>query len=581
MASLPSFTRPAIRSPAPFTWYDLPVGAAVFALLFALVQVGGRMTAPVDSEPMVIHLGWTWVPYYVLRSLVRMFISYSWSLAFTFVFGPWAARSRRAERIIIPTVDILQSVPVLGFLAITVNGFMALFPGSMLGMEMAAIFAIFTSQAWNIMYAFYQSSRAIPRDLSESAAVFGLSPFQRFARLELPSATTGLVWNTMVSFGGGWFYLAASEAITVLGKDIRLPGIGSYLATAVAAGDLTACFVAIGAMVIVVVTLDFFFFRPLLAWAQKFSTGAALDEDYDSTVLTALQRSSLAERFQVRVLAPVFDVLVNRLPALVASRSRGVRDRVPARTRQWVLWGAGGLLMLWVLVAAGRALVDVLAEASLDDVRTIVLAGLATMGRVAATVILGSLLWVPVGTYIGARPELARRVRPLIQLGAAFPANLVFPLMVIVFARAGVNFSLGSIFLMLLANQWYILFNVIVGALSIPEDLRQVARMTRMTRLQRFRHLTMPVVFPYWVTGALTAAGGSWNASILAEVATFGDTRLECFGLGAYITKATTEGDWPGIVLSISFMCLLVIVTNRLVWRRLYVYAEEHLRLED
>lgn len=580
MARLSTFTRPFFSGRAPFTLYDVPVALGVFALIYALVTVGEGMVQPVVPDSLAISLDAVHVPYYLLRSVARMFIAYAASLAFTFVFGSLAAHNRTAEKVIIPTIDILQSVPVLGFLAVTVNGFMALFPGSMLGIELAAIFAIFTSQVWNIVYSFFQSVRAVPRDLNEGAAIYRLSPFQRFVRLEVPYAMIGLVWNSMVSFGGGWFFLAASEAITVLGKDIRLPGIGSYLATAVEQGDFHAMGIAIGAMLFVVVALDLLFFRPLLAWAQKFRTGGALDEAYESTVLTALQRSRLVEWFQERVVQPTGAFLVYRLPALLGRLGRHTLPSQPRRRLS--LLGAtslvaGGVAVLWF---GGKGVANLASQITLPQLLHILLAGFATLARVLVTVALASLVWVPIGTYIGQRESLARRVRPIIQLGAAFPANLVFPLVVMGFLVLRIDIGVGSVLLMLLATQWYILFNVIVGALAIPDDLREVAAVFRMTRIQRFRHVVLPVVFPYWVTGALTAAGGAWNASIVAEVAVLGDQRLESFGLGATIARATVDGDWPGIVLSIAWMCLLVVLTNRLLWRRLYRYAEEHLRVE-
>lgn len=580
MARLSTFTRPLFQGRAPFTLYDIPIALGVFAMILAMVSVGRGMTAPVMPESLEIHLGVEHLPYYAMRSIARMFLAYIASMAFTFVFGSLAAHNRTAERIILPLIDILQSVPILGFLAVTVNGFLALFPGSILGIELAAIFAIFTSQVWNIVYSFFQSVRAVPRDLREGAAIYRLSPFQRFVRLEVPYAMNGLVWNSMVSFGGGWFFLAASEAITVLGKDIRLPGIGSYLATAVEQGDLTAIGIAIVAMLGIVVLLDLLFFRPLLAWAQKFHTGAAFEEDYDSWVLTALQRSNIVEWVQTRVLDPMGTFLLYRLPVLVLGR---FRERTSAPARRSVSWFGAAVLLAGLLVLLGygaTGIVHVVEGMTWSRLGTILLAGLATLVRVTCAVGIATVLWVPVGTFIGLRPGLARRIRPIIQFGAAFPANLVFPLVVLVFLKLGLDLSYGSVLLMILSSQWYILFNVIVGAMAVPEDLREVSRVFRMSRMQRFRHVVAPVVFPYWVTGALTAAGGAWNASIVAEVAAFGSTRLESFGLGALIARYTVEGDWPGILVSIAVMCFLVVLTNRLLWRRLYRYAEEHLRLE-
>lgn len=575
-----TFTRPFLPGRAPFTLYDIPVAFGLLALLWAFVRVGQGMTEPVLPESATIDLGFEFLPYYALRSTARMFIGYIWSLAFTFIAGPLMVHSRRAEKILLPVIDILQSVPVLGFLAISVNGFMALFPGSTLGIELAAIFAIFTSMAWNMAYSYYQSVRVIPRDLRESAAIFGLGPVQRFVRLEVPFAMTGLVWNSMVSFGVGWFFLAASEAIAVLGKDVRLPGVGSYLATAVEAGD----FGAIGAVIVVtlglVALLDVLFFRPLLAWAQKFQSGGALADEFDSAVLTALQRSGLVESFQETVARPVASFLVDRLPALLRRGRPAIRELGRGPALSWTGWGLTIVGLVVLAIWGVRASASVIEGLDGADVLEIGLSGLATFARVTATVIAASLLWVPIGTYIGSRPALARRIRPIIQIGAAFPSNLLFPILIIAFAKAGIGIGFGSVILLFVATQWYILFNVIVGALSVPPDLREVSRMLQLSRWQRFRHLTGPVVFPYWVTGALTAAGGAWNASVVSEVVRLGDHRAECFGLGAYIAQATFDGHWPRIVASIAWMCFLVVLTNRLLWQRLYRYAEEHLQLD-
>ncbi len=575
-----TLSRPFFRGRAPFTLADLPVAVAVIALLVALVHLGRSMTAPAAPESLEIHLDLAHLPYYAFRSVGRMFIAFSWTLLFTFTYGSLAAHSPRAERILMPLLDILQSVPILGFLSVTLTGFMALFPGSVLGLELASIFAIFTSQAWNMAYSFFQSVRAIPRDLHEAALIMRLTPFQKFVRLELPFAMNGLVWNAMVSFGGGWFFLAASEAITVLGQDIRLPGIGSYLATAVEAGDFRHIAVAILTMVVVIVLLDLLFFRPLLAWAHRFGPSSVLDQDIESSVLTALQRSRLAQALHERVFHPAGSFLVHRLPAILQHR-RPVQ--VGSHVRRWrgvVGWTLAVAVVARLLAWAIPETRDLAASVTLEQVLGYLVDGVLTFVRVLACVVLASLVWVPVGTAIGLRPSLARRLRPVIQLGAAFPANLVYPLLTWVFIRYDVHLSLGSVALMIIGSQWYILFNVIVGALSVPEDLKEVGRVMRLTRWQKFRHIVVPVILPYWVTGAITAAGGAWNASIVAEVATLGEHTLTCRGLGASMTEATVRGDWPGIILTIVIMCAFVVATNRLLWRRLYVYAEEHLRLE-
>lgn len=581
MPRIINYERPLFKGRAPFSVYDVPIAIAVFALIWAFLTVGRDMAAPVLPETRELDLNFIRLPYYAMRSVARMFIAYACSLLFTFVFGSLAAHNKTAEKVIIPTIDILQSVPILGFLAITVNGFMAMFPGSMLGIELASIFAIFTSQVWNIVYSFFQSVRAIPRDLTESAAIYRLRPIQRFFKLEVPYSMIGLVWNSMVSFGGGWFFLAASEAITVLGKDIRLPGLGSYLATAVQQGNFACIAAAIGTMLLIVILLDLVFFRPLLAWAQKFQTGSDFEGVYESNVLTALQRSVLIEKFQEHVSQPIWSLLIDRLPAKLSS-SRF--NSIPARRKRNISWVGISLLVVGaaaLVYKAGDGILFLVRSMTLYELGVIWLAGLTTMVRVFAAVVLASLVWVPIGTYIGMRPALAQKIRPIIQIGAAFPANLIFPLVFLLFVAGGVNLGIGSVILMFIATQWYILFNVIVGALSVPDDLKQAADVMRLKGFMRFRTLVAPVVFPFWVTGALTAAGGAWNASIVAEVASFGEHKMSCFGLGSYIAEATVKGNWPGIIVSIVVMCLLVILMNRFLWRRLYRYAEEHLSLES
>lgn len=580
MRATNNYERPLFRGRAPFSIYDVPIALAVFGLIWAFLTVGRDMNSPVLPDPVAFDLSFIRLPYYALRSVFRMFVAYFCSLVFTFIFGSLAAHNKTAEKIIIPTIDILQSVPILGFLAVTVNGFMALFPGSIMGIELASIFAIFTSMVWNLVYSFFQSVRAIPQELNESAAIYRLTPTQRFVKLEVPSAMIGLVWNSMVSFGGGWFFLAASEAITVLNKDIRLPGLGSYLATAVEQGNFPAIGAAIALMLAIVIVLDLVFFRPLLAWAQKFQPAETFDSGYESNVLTALQRSTIIERFQIHVSQPLWSLLIDQLPVRLGSLRRAA---IPAGRRRRMSWI--GIVLVAVGVAAlvykaGDGVFYLVNSITLDELGLIGLSGLATMGRVFATVLLASLVWVPVGTYIGMRPGLARRIRPIIQVGAAFPANLVYPLLVLLFVQTGLGLGVGSIILMFVATQWYILFNVIVGALTVPDDLISAADVMGLKGFMRFRYLVAPVVFPYWVTGALTAAGGAWNASIVTEIASFGTHEMRTFGLGSYIAEATVQGRWAGIVVSIVVMCLLVVLTNRFLWRRLYRYGEEHLTLD-
>lgn len=579
MRFIPTLSKPVFIKKASI--YDIPVILGVFGLIYAFMHVGRAMVAPVEYEKLEIGLDFWNVPYYMLRSTARMFIAYGFSLLFTFTYGSAAAHSKRAEKILMPLLDILQSVPVLGFLSATLTTFVALFPGSILGMEIASIFAIFTSQAWNMAYSFYQSVRSIPRDLSEAAQMMRFTRFQRFVRLEIPFAMNGLIWNSMVSFGSGWFFLAASEAITVLGQDIRLPGIGSYLATAIEKGDTIHMCAAIIAMSFLVIALDFLFFRPLLAWSQKFNVsfeGFSDFQRYESAVLTAINRSTIISKLREKLLESFLDIIVNRLPANVKRKREKFRFSLPQWIKKTMLFGVSILALILLVVWAWNGVVDLITSIYFSDILDVAMAGCATLLRVFATVLIASLIWVPLGVYIGFRQSLALKLRPIIQITAAFPSNLVFPFLVLVFDWINLDISFGSVILMVIANQWYILSNIIVGTMAIPDDFKEVMRILRLSRWQRFTKVILPMLLPYWVTGAITSAGGAWNVSIVAEVASFGEDKLECFGLGSYMTEATTSGHWPHIILSIIGMSMFVVVTNRLVWRPLFRYAEERIR---
>ncbi|WP_298364698.1 ABC transporter permease subunit [Azospirillum sp.] len=554
--------------------------------LLALVAVGGhQMAAPLDSvatAPVVLD---PWMlPDYALRSTLRMLAAMAASLVFTFTYATLAAKSRRVGMLLIPVLDVLQSVPVLGYISFTVVFFLALFPGSVMGAECAAIFAIFTSQAWNMAFSFYQSLRTVPRDLNEVADGFGFSGWQRFWALEAPYAAPGLVWNMMMSMSGGWFFVVASEAITVGDQTITLPGVGSYLAEAIAQQRLDAVGWAVLAMLLVILAYDQLLFRPLVAWAAKFRvelTGS--QESPESWLLDLYQRT----RFFRALFAPL-DALIGRaiwwrlaLPGAmnVGKAARPLTrwlDRVPAR---WVD-GAWYAALAVVGLYCGWSMVSFIASgADWGDVGTAVLLGGATLLRVMVLIAVASLIWVPLGILIGLRPRLAEAVQPAAQFLAAFPANLLFPVAVVLIVRFDLNPDVWLSPLMILGTQWYILFNVIAGAAAFPNDLKEAAANFRIRGWQWWRDVMLPGVFPYYVTGAVTASGGSWNASIVAEAVRWGDTTLTAHGLGSYIAQATAEGDYPRIVLGIAVMSLFVILFNRLLWRPLYAFAERRLRL--
>lgn len=524
--------------------------------------------APVTLDP------WN-LPGYALRTTLRMFAALFASLAFTLAIGTLAARSRRAEQIIVPALDILQSVPILGFLTFTVTFFMGLFPGRQLGVELASIFAIFTSQAWNMAFSFYQSLRSVPSDLEEVSRGFGLSPLRRFLRLELPFATPALVWNAMMSMSGGWFFVVASEAITVGNTSVTLPGIGSWLALAIDRSDFTGVAWAVGAMAVVILLYDQLVFRPVVAWADRFR--------FEQVASTERPRSWAYELFRRTRLLPLLLMPLAGLgrALLMLDPVRAPRPAGRAEARRGVIgdrvWTAA--LAIAVLFAAWTIIGYV--GRTLDWAEAAAVFGLAclTMLRVLALIAVASLIWVPVGVWIGLRPQWAERLQPVAQFLAAFPANVLFPFAVIAIVRWKLDPDIWLSPLMVMGTQWYILFNVIAGASAIPTDLREAAGMFGVRGWQWWRQVALPGIFPYYVTGALTASGGSWNASIVAEAVSWGDDHLHASGLGAFIADATAIGDYPRVALGIAMMSLFVIAFNRLLWRPLYSFAERRLRL--
>jgi len=567
-----------------FGWVDAIVIVGFFALLRTLVTLGGDMRVQFDElHPPPLSLDVALIPYYTARTVLRMFIAFGFSLLFTFIWGYTAAKSPRARIVMLPVLDVLQSVPVLGFLSITVTGFIALFPGSLLGVECASIFAIFTAQAWNMTFGFYHSMVTIPPELEEAATVFKLNRWQRFWKVELPSSAIGLMWNSMMSFGGGWFFVAQSEAITVLNKNIKLPGLGSYMATAVEQGDTRASIYAIIAMIVTIVAIDQLFWRPLVAWAEKFKleqTGGA--DAPKSWMLDLLRRSYFVGRL-VEYAAGVIGQFSRQTSGAVSDATRVLSKSTPGAMKQVVRLGG------WLLIAVGAGWLALDAIGIGREIRTelsgtqmlhIVWLGFLTLTRVAVMTLLATLIWTPIGVYIGLRPRVARIAQPIAQIAASFPVNMMFPFVVAFFIAAHIPINLGSILLMALGTQWYILFNVIAGAMAIPTDLKEAARVFRMPRAEVWKTLIIPAIFPFWVTGAVTATGGAWNASIVAEVATWGKDKLVADGLGAYIAQVTEKGDTPAIYFAIVVMALFVVIINRTFWRRLYDLAERRFKLE-
>jgi NitT/TauT family transport system permease protein len=555
--------------------WDVLAFIVVIGLIVFLGETSRGLFAPLTQlQSTPLSLNPSRLPEYAARTTFRMFAALVLSLAFTLTYATWAAKSERAGRLLVPILDILQSVPILGFISVTVVFFMSLAPGRVLGAEFAAIFAIFTSQAWNMAFSFYQSLRTIPIELSEAAESFRLSPWMRFWQLEVPFGMPALVWNMMMSMSGGWFFVVASESISVGHTTVALPGVGSYIALAIAQKNLVAIGWAIATMLIVILLYDQLLFRPLVAWVDRFRVesdpGVRVP---DSWALTMMRRSRLIQAATVAFHAGVL------WTSRAVKRSDAPDPEVSAKPKRSldVLWVS--LIVAAVVLGLWHIVLVLIKNTPLHEALQV--AGLATltMLRVFILIALASLVWVPIGVWVGMRPRAAQVVQPIAQFMAAFPANLLFPIAVFGIVRWKLNPDVWLSPLMILGTQWYILFNVIAGASSIPAEMRYAAANFGVRGWLWWRKVALPAILPFYVTGAITASGGSWNAAIVAELATWGDTQIQARGLGSYIAEATTAGDFHRIVLGIGTMSLFVVIINRLFWRPLYYYAERKYRL--
>jgi NitT/TauT family transport system permease protein len=566
------------RRVLPNQW-DLIAFAAIMAVLTAVAQSYHGISAPLPApnEP-VISLDYWNLPYYALRTMLRMFAALAASLVFTFSYAALAAKSRRAEMVMIPALDILQSVPILGFLSFTVTFFLGLFPGNTLGAELAAIFAIFTSQAWNMAFSLYQSLRTVPRDLDEVARGFRLTGWQKFWQLEAPYAMPGLIWNTMMSMSGGWFFVVASEAITVGDTTITLPGVGSYIAKANDEGNWWAIGAAVLTMGVVILLYDQLLFRPIVAWAAKFKVELSASQEVGSSwVLNLLQRT-----YWIRLGArPIFEMLRSiSLLSIRFPRSPHARRSEQEQHTSRIVDALWILVVLAVAVWAARLTITYIStEVGWDEVLHVFVLTFYTLIRVAVLIALASLILVPISVWIGLRPRWAEAVQPLAQFLAAFPVNLLFGAAVSLVLAFNLNPNIWLSLLIVFGTQWYIVFNTIGGASAFPNDLREAATNFRVHGLQWWKQVMLPGIAPYYLTGAITASGGSWNASIVAEYVKWKDHTVEAQGVGSYIAQATEKGDFPKIVLGVAMMSIFVTLFNRLFWRQLYAYAERRLSL--
>lgn len=544
--------------------------------IFSLFVWGSRqMAAPYPIADQVISLDPWQLPKYAVFTALRLFIAIFFSLLFTFIFGAWAAKSKRAERIIVPCIDILQSVPVLGFLSLTVVGFIALFPGSRLGPECAAIFAIFTAQAWNMCLSFYQSLNSIPVELKEVTEILHMSAWQRFWKLEVPFSVPGLLWNTMMSLSGSWIFLVAAETISVNNQEINLPGIGSYLGLAITQANMHAVLNTVIAMLIVILLYDQLIFRPISNWSTKFSMDQIGQEKMLASWLTILIRRTHVLKYLGLFLDYIGDLFVNyfrvdlnKKPSQINHNRKRLIDFL-----WYIFLMTVSATVIWVVV---RFLIKNTASVELMHVFIL---GLITALRVLAVVVISSVIWVPIGVWVGLNQRAMMIVQPIAQFFAAFPSNLLFPFVVWAIISYHLNPEIWVTPLMLLGAQWYILFNVIAGTYALPRDLRQVCDNFGISGWQWWRRLILPGIFPYYLTGVITAVGGCWNVSIIAEVVSWGNTTLEVSGLGAYITEHSTNGNFSKVALGIGVMSTIVLMMNALVWTPLYRLAQSRYRL--
>jgi NitT/TauT family transport system permease protein len=557
--------------------FDLAAMLCIAAGLIAVGNAARHTLAPLSMpEAVTIQLAPGYLPGYALRTTLRMFAALALSLLFTFTYASWAAKSRRARMVLVPILDILQSLPIFGFLTFTVTFFMGLFPGQVLGAELAVVFAIFTSQAWNMAFSMYQSLTTVPADLDEATRGFRLTTWQRFWRLEVPFAMPGLIWNMMMSMSGGWFALVASEAISVGSTNFTLPGIGSYIKAALDARDIHAVLYAIVAMLLVILAYDQLLFRPLVAWSAKFRLETTQSEQGEDPWVLALLRRTRFLRFVATTLGEGFFAISGL--RLWRGKAKPVRSDKPPRRSADAAW----LAVLGIVVALAITRIVTFCVASdltLGDLRTAFVMGLYTLTRVVVLIMLATIIWVPIGVMIGLRPILAKRVGAAAQFLAAFPANLLFPIFVVFIIRYSLNPDIWLTPLIILGAQFYILFNVIAGANAFPGDLREAARNFRVGGLLWWRRIILPGIFPYFVTGAITASGGAWNAAVIAEVVSWGHTTLKAHGLGAYIQEAMIAGDSARVLLGMVVMAAFVLSFNRLVWRPMYAYSSRRLRL--
>jgi NitT/TauT family transport system permease protein len=554
---------------------DVIMFAAGIAIFYGVASVGRSWFGPFTPTVEISRSVWA-LPAYAGYSLLRITIAYGLSLLFALVYGYVAAYNARAERFMVPLLDVLQSIPVLSFLPPVMLAMVALFPGRQLGVEMGTILLIFTSQVWNMTFSFYASLKGIPNEMREAATVYRFSRWQRFTQLELPSSAIGLVWNSMMSVAGGWFALMVCEMFVLGQRDFRLPGLGSYLQTAASAGDTASMFWGVATMVLLIVLLDQFIWRPVIAWAEKFKVEQVESTDAPrSWVLNLVRHSSGLAKIRQKTLQP----LGERLLLYFARKPEKTAEESAPAWREWVVRGLAVLALAGIGYGVVRV-VMILSGLGQVELRETARGLGATFLRVNLALLLAALWTVPAGVAIGLNPKLARIAQPLAQIAASVPATALLPVILLVLIRLGGGMGIASIVVLLLGTQWYVLFNVIAGAMAIPTDLKECCSVFRVQGFERWKKLILPGIFPYLVTGMVTASGGAWNASIVAEYFHFKGQTYTTTGLGATIQQATDSGDFHLLLAATIMMAATVVMVNRLLWRKLFTLAETRYRLE-
>jgi NitT/TauT family transport system permease protein len=553
--------------------------ALILLALAALLYVGARLAlnAPAEVSGPTISLSPTALPWYALLSVGRMAIAYLLSLSFTLVYGYTAAHNRTAEKVLMPVLDVLQSVPILSFLPVVLLSLSAILPEDF-AVELASIVLIVTSQAWNMTFSFYQSLTTIPGEMHEASTIFRLNPWLRFKMMELPFATGGLIWNSMVSWAGGWFFLMAAETFSVGSRNFRLPGLGSYLQAAANAGDTHLILWGVGTLVLVIVLMDQLVWRPVLAWANKFKVEMVTgDEPPEAWFYDVLSRSWLLEQFGRYIWHPLnerVDAALGYVSPNAAFSGRSANGRPSAVT---LIFGAG---VIAGLAYGGLQAALLLATLPGTQWARIGIGTMATLLRVSIALAIAVAWTVPAGVLIGTNRKLATVLQPIVQIVASVPATALFPIMLLALINVAGGLNLAAVLLMLMGTQWYVLFNVIAGASAIPQDLAYSTQLLQLKGWARWRTLILPALFPYLVTGIITGSGGAWNASIVAEYVNFGGKTLDTVGVGALIAEATASGNYALLLGATLTLIITVVTINRFLWRRLYVMAEEKYRME-